>query len=85
MTTNAAFRVHSYGGPETMRLDEIGVPTPELGQYLVQVKAVGVNPVGWKLREGILSAIYPLNFPAVIGAELAGVARAPPASPRVIA
>jgi NADPH:quinone reductase-like Zn-dependent oxidoreductase len=72
MTTNTAFRVHSYGGPETMKLDEIDVSTPAPGQYLVQVKAVGVNPIDWKLREGFLSAIYQLPFPAVIGSEFAG-------------
>ncbi len=73
MTANTAFRVHRYGGPETMTLDEVDVPTPGQGEYLVQVKAVGINPVDWRLREGMLTAIHPLDLPGVIGAELAGV------------
>jgi NADPH:quinone reductase-like Zn-dependent oxidoreductase len=72
MTTNTAFRVHNYGGPEIMTLDDVEIPAPERGQCLVQVKAVGTNPLDWKLREGFLRQIIPLTFPFVLGSEFAG-------------
>lgn len=70
--TNRAFRIHSYGGPEVMTLDPIEMSRPGPNQCLIQIQAVGVNPLDWKLREGILSQIIPLEFPAILGSEFAG-------------
>jgi NADPH2:quinone reductase len=36
-----AIRVHKFGGPEVLQLDEVTDPTPGPGQVLVQVKAPG--------------------------------------------
>ena len=38
-----ALRTHAVGGPETLTLDEIEVPTPGPGQVLVNVKACAIN------------------------------------------
>ena len=38
-----AMRVHEYGGPEVMRLEEVPVPEPGKGEALVKLAAVGVN------------------------------------------
>jgi NADPH:quinone reductase-like Zn-dependent oxidoreductase len=69
---NRAFRLHGYGGPEMIQLGEISVPTPGPGQVLVSVKAVGVNSLDWKLREGLLRQGFPLTLPAILGVEFAG-------------
>jgi len=47
-----AIRVHQFGGPDVLRLEETPAPKPARGQVLVRVKAVGVNPVETYIRSG---------------------------------
>lgn len=47
-----AIRVHEFGGPETLRLEETADPQPGPGQVLVQVEAIGINPVDTYIRSG---------------------------------
>ncbi|MET7860642.1 NADP-dependent oxidoreductase [Streptomyces sp. NPDC005318] len=62
------------GGPEVEALVEQEVPTPGPGELLVAVRAAGVNPVDWKLRNGYTRpGSTPPRFPAVFGSEAAGV------------
>jgi NADPH:quinone reductase-like Zn-dependent oxidoreductase len=68
-----AIRVHNYGGPEQLRLDEISRPMPQEGEVLVRVYAVGVNPADWKLRAGLLKDLFPVQFPYIPGYDVAGV------------
>ena len=47
-----AIRVHEFGPPEVMRIEEIPDPSPGPGQVLVRIRAVGVNPVETYIRSG---------------------------------
>ena len=47
-----AIRVHEFGGPETLRLEETADPQPGPGQVLVWVEAIGINPVDTYIRSG---------------------------------
>ncbi len=47
-----AIRVHEFGGPAMLRLEEIAAPQPGPGQVLVTVGAIGVNPVDTYIRSG---------------------------------
>lgn len=47
-----AIRVHEFGGPEVMRLEEVPELKPGPGQLVVTVKAAGVNPVDAYIRSG---------------------------------
>lgn len=67
-----AARIHGYGGPEVMRLDEVATPRPAEGQALVKVRAASVNPIDWKMRRGVLKDIFPLTFPRTLGRDCAG-------------
>jgi NADPH:quinone reductase-like Zn-dependent oxidoreductase len=67
-----ALRIHGYGGPEVMRIDEVPMPSPATGQILVHVRAASVNPIDWKIRRGVLAAIFPLTFPRILGRDCAG-------------
>ena len=71
MTTQIvnAIQVHSNGGPDQLKLERIPRPQPGEGEVLVRVHAAGVNPVDWKIREGLFSK---MEFPYVPGADLAG-------------
>lgn len=67
-----AARIHAYGGPEVMHLDEVPVPQPGAGQVLIKVRAASVNPIDWKMRRGVLKDIFPLTFPRTLGRDCAG-------------
>jgi NADPH:quinone reductase-like Zn-dependent oxidoreductase len=67
---------HRYGGPETMRLEEFELPSPEAGQVAVTVKAAAVNPIDWKLRQGQLKIMTGRSFPRAMGSDFAGIVRA---------
>ena len=69
-----AIRVHQYGGPEVMRLEEIPVPEPGAGEVLVRVRAAGVNPVDAYRRSGGSGYNPPLPFTP--GTDAAGVVEA---------
>ncbi|MGZ4870661.1 MAG: NADP-dependent oxidoreductase [Candidatus Angelobacter sp.] len=63
-----------YGGAEVLEISE-DLPVPRVGPngVLVQVHAASVNPVDWKLRQGLLHAVMPVVFPVIWGCDLAGV------------
>lgn len=64
-----AIRIHEYGGPEVMRLEELPTPEPGPGQALIEVSAVGVNFIDIYNRMGW----YKLpQLPSGIGGEGAG-------------
>jgi NADPH2:quinone reductase len=47
-----AIRVHEFGGPEVMKLEQAADPKPAAGEVLVRVRAAGVNPVDTYIRAG---------------------------------
>src|SRR5258706_2727021 len=47
-----AIRVHEFGGPEVLKLEEVTKPMTGKGAVVVAVKAIGVNPVETYLRTG---------------------------------
>jgi NADPH:quinone reductase-like Zn-dependent oxidoreductase len=69
-----ALRIHSYGGPEVMRIDEVPVPSAGAGQVVVRVHAASVNPIDWKMRRGMLASMIPMTFPRILGRDCAGEA-----------
>jgi len=40
-----AVRIHTYGGPEVLQLEELALPVPGPGEILVKVRAAGVNVI----------------------------------------
>ena len=65
-----AIRVHEFGGPEVLRLEEVAEPSAAPGQVLVRVRAAGVNPVDTYIRSGV-HAVRP-ELPYTPGLDAAG-------------
>jgi len=80
MTTTSnnqrAVLIRAYGGAAAAEIAEIAIPTAAQGQVLVRVRAAGVNGIDWRIREGFVRDAFPLQLPAVLGIELAGVVEA---------
>lgn len=71
-----AIRVHQYGGPEQLKLERIERPQPQEGEVLLRVQAASVNPLDWKIRQGLMKEFMPKTFPYIPGFEVAGVVEA---------
>jgi NADPH:quinone reductase-like Zn-dependent oxidoreductase len=63
-----AYGFTEVGGPDKEAFLDVAVPTPGADELLVRVRAAGVNPGDWRLREGS----YGVAGPAVLGREVAG-------------
>src|SRR4029077_12058822 len=73
MANMKAIRIHRYGGPEVLSFEEVPRPEPREGEVLVRVRALSVNPVDWKIREGLLKEARSVPLPFIPGADIAGV------------
>jgi hypothetical protein len=72
VATMKAVRFHAFGKAEVLKLEDVPKPVPTAAQILVRVHAAGVNPVDWKVREGLLKAMNP-TLPQTPGYDIAGV------------
>ncbi len=64
-----AIQFSEFGGPEVLGLVEVPDPEPGPGQLRIRVRAAGVNPIDWKLRNGMMGG----DLPRRVGQEVAGV------------
>ncbi len=67
-----AIRVHEPGGPDNMIWDDVDVGDPGPGQVRIKQNTVGLNYIDVYFRTGL----YPIDMPAIIGMEAAGVIEA---------
>src|SRR5256886_2693001 len=67
-----AIRVHTPGGPEALRLEDVSEPKPEAGQAVVKIEAAGVNFIDVYQRTGL----YKVALPFTLGQEAAGTVTA---------
>jgi NADPH2:quinone reductase len=77
-----AIRIHAYGGPEIMQLEELPTPVPAAGEALVRINAASVNFLDVQRRRGELvgQAFYSRHgnddLPALLGSQGVGVVEA---------
>jgi NADPH:quinone reductase-like Zn-dependent oxidoreductase len=66
-----AVQIERYGNEEVVKLADVEKPKPGENQLLVKVKAAAVNPVDWKIRDG-LGKMFGMKLPLILGCEVAG-------------
>src|SRR5258705_7439135 len=69
-----AVRVHSFGPPEVISIEDVPKPEPGGGEVVVQVKAAGVGPWDAWIRSG--KSVLPQPLPLTLGSDLSGVVHA---------
>ncbi|WP_410601212.1 NADP-dependent oxidoreductase [Amycolatopsis sp. lyj-90] len=62
-----------FGGPEVLQLVDAEDPHAGPGQVRIAVRAAGVNPVDWRIREGQVLGAHPTALPSGVGLDAAGV------------
>jgi NADPH:quinone reductase-like Zn-dependent oxidoreductase len=66
-----AVRIHRFGPPDVISLDDVPKPQPGRGEVVVQVNAAGVGPWDALIRSG--KSVLPQPLPLILGADLSGV------------
>jgi NADPH:quinone reductase-like Zn-dependent oxidoreductase len=69
MATMKAVRIHTFGGPEVLSLEEVPLPQPRDDEVTLKVCAASVNPVDYKTREGSAGG----DLPVTLGRDVSGV------------
>ena len=66
-------RIHCFGGPEVLRVDEVEQSMPDALQVLVKVNAASINPVDFKIRNGQYPAVKEDRLPYTLGRDVSGI------------
>jgi NADPH2:quinone reductase len=67
-----AMVIDGFGGPDRLHMADVPTPEPEAGEVLIRIDHTSVNPVDWKIREGLLASLFPHDFPLIPGWDAAG-------------
>ena len=68
-----AVLLKAYGGVDQLSYEDVPDPKPNSGEVLVKVSGTSLNPIDWKIRAGHMKDIMPLQLPAILGSDVAGV------------
>ena len=67
--------IHKYGGPSELKYEDFPDPVAGDGEVLVRVASTSVNPVDYKMRSGAAKERFPVEFPGILGRDIAGIVR----------
>jgi NADPH2:quinone reductase len=62
-----------FGGSEVLHMADVPVPKPLENEVLIQVAYAAVNPIDWKIREGLFKDALPYQFPLIPGWDMSGI------------
>ena len=68
-----ALRIHAYGGPEQLKVDEVPEPHAGPGEIRIKVSAASINPLDGKILRGLLAGGAALAEPTGLGFDASGV------------
>ena len=83
MNTMKAMRIHEFGGPEVLRVEEVPVPQPQADEVLIKIHAASVNPVDYKTRAGKYFMVKSADLPVTLGRDFCGVVESDNASAQI--
>jgi NADPH:quinone reductase-like Zn-dependent oxidoreductase len=66
-------RIHRFGGPDVLQVDNVEPSLPDASQVLVSVKAASINPVDYKIRNGQYPAVKEDRLPYTLGRDVSGI------------
>jgi NADPH:quinone reductase-like Zn-dependent oxidoreductase len=64
--------IHSFGGPDVLKLENVDIPQPKEDEVLIKVHAASVNPVDYKIRSGRYPPVNEQQLPKVLGRDVSG-------------
>ncbi len=71
-----AAQINAYGGSEVVKINTNVVdPALSAGKVFIEIYAAGVNPADWKIREGYMQKMAPLQFPVTLGGDFSGIVK----------
>jgi NADPH:quinone reductase-like Zn-dependent oxidoreductase len=70
-----AYYSTGYGGPDVSQYGDYPDPSVTPNQVLVEVKAVSINPVDFKVKRGDLKFISGRKFPRIFGSDFSGIVK----------
>lgn len=62
-----------FGGPEVLHIAEVPIPDVQATTILIKIKAVSINPLDWKIRNGEMKLMSGSKFPKGIGIDFSGI------------
>ncbi|XP_057458472.1 quinone-oxidoreductase QR1, chloroplastic-like [Lotus japonicus] len=65
-----AVHYDAYGGE--LKHVEVSIPTPKKNEVLLRLEAISINPVDWKIQNGLLRPLIPRKFPYIPCGDVAG-------------
>ncbi len=68
-----AIGIKRFNGSAVLEWLELPIPSPGPSEVLIRIHAAGINPVDWKIREGLFEGRMPHQFPIVLGWDASGV------------
>ena len=71
--TMKAVVIHSYGGPEVLKVEDVPRLVPKEDEILIRVIAASVNPVDVAIRKGYLAELIGNKFPLILGMDASGI------------
>jgi NADPH:quinone reductase-like Zn-dependent oxidoreductase len=68
-----AMVIHKYGGPEELTYEDMPVPDINPDDVLIRVYSTSVNPIDWKVRQGMRKEGAQRSFPLILGWDVSGI------------
>jgi NADPH:quinone reductase-like Zn-dependent oxidoreductase len=67
-----AIRLPAFGASQVLEMKEVELPRAKEGEIVLRVRAAGVNPVDYKIRQGAFPKITEADLPLTLGRDVCG-------------